>query len=1482
MPPHIVARINANPYDNDYYGVTMYDQLLFDINHPSNSANRYSAVGVSFKGDGSQITQVQFRLRNDSSFLTNAVVRAEIYASKGDFGVTSGLNSDLPTGVALAQSQQVTNTTMINNGWVGDFVSFNFSPPFQTINGQHYYIVLRTVSGFTQSDSGVAVFYVLAATNSGYVSVNCGSNTFFHNNNWNPPNSTSVGSSRHGFIVTVYGEFPTAKVTYDDNGATGGSVPVDNGLYEENVSVTVLANSGGLVRSGYVFKGWAYSASATVPDFAVSGSSVSPSTFLMGASNVILFAVWAPLYSVTYNGNGHTGGSAPSDSNLYEQGASVPVAVNTGNLVKTNWTFKGWATNSSAASPDFAVSGSSVSPSTFLMGNANVVLYAVWQENPKFKVTYDAGWISGQSGSGTVPVDYNSPYYVGSTVTVLGNVGGLTCTLHNFKGWHTSKNQSTPLYVGGSTFTITEDTVLYAVWEEYPKYKVEYNGNGNTSGSAPVDGNSPYYLGYSATVLGQGSLLKSNYAFLGWSTNASASSAEFTQGQTFAISKDTMLYAVWQEYPKYSVTYDDNGATSGSVPVDNGLYYQGTTVTVQANPGELAKDDDGLVSRKLPSVVTYAFLGWAYLSNASVPDFAVSGSTVSPSTFLMGNANVTLYAVWEKIVKYEVTYDDNGATSGYAPVDGNSPYLYGATVTVLGQGSMLREDHIFLGWSTNQLAVSPQYLPSQKFTLTQDVTLYAVWRRDDEPPPQVFHVYYDSNAPSGVTVTGLVPVDEGLYLEEQTVTVQANPGGLACATFKFLGWAKVSNASEPAFVVSGNTVTPGSFVMGAVDVTLYAVWQAVPLFSVVYQPNGATSGAPPVDGETYVDGASVTVLGQGSLIRKNYSFLGWNVNSSSTTALYLPGATFTIVGGSVVLFAIWREDTKYSVTYHGNGASGGVVPVDVNSPYYAGSNVGVLNQGTLVRDGYKFLGWATTSSALTAQYTAGDVFTIGAANVVLYAVWQLIPLTYTVEYRANWPNNETGLGSPPLDVTEYVVGATVTVQANPNNLTLSGYRLRGWSSNQYATAPSFVISGNSVVPSTFIMGSINVVLYAVWEKIQYHQVIYRDNNAETGTAPLDWMQYEQGETVRVLANTGNLARHGYLFIGWATTATATVPDYVVSNNGYVQPSTFVMPAATVYLYPVWQQIVMYTVTYHPNNATTGEVPENQNKFMTGSIVSVRPNIKNLARIGYIFMGWATSATATTPDYIVDGNIVSPASFIITGNVDLYAVWQARVHCSITYDPNWPLGIVGSGTAPIDSGTYFFEDTTHVLANPGKLTASGYTFIGWMHKTIVYTVNGDTVTPQTITLLEDTTLYAVWRLDVEIACKHNGKHYGETDKVRQLCKLYNQDGIKNVTDQTLDAFRCIATEWANGELDKANVTPYDPTATAPEMIHNCSNLYAAGRYLMPRTPEEKTHPYIVEAQKLMDNYLLEKYGIGADNKTGEKQTGYVLTSKKRGW
>ena len=74
------------------------------------------------------------------------------------------------------------------------------------------------------------------------------------------------------------------------------------------------------------------------------------------------------------------------------------------------------------------------------------------------------------------------------------------------------------------------------------------------------------------------------------------------------------------------------------------------------------------------------------------------------------------------------------------------------------------------------------------------------------------------------------------------------------------------------------------------------------------------------------------------------------------------------------------------VTYMGNGATSGTVPVDSASPYSSSATVTVLPPGTLIRAGYNFSGWNTKPDGTGSSYAPGATFTI-LAGTELFAVW---------------------------------------------------------------------------------------------------------------------------------------------------------------------------------------------------------------------------------------------------------------------------------------------------------------------------------------------------------------------------------------------------------------------------------------------------------------------------------------------------------------
>jgi uncharacterized repeat protein (TIGR02543 family) len=181
---------------------------------------------------------------------------------------------------------------------------------------------------------------------------------------------------------------------------------------------------------------------------------------------------------------------------------------------------------------------------------------------------------------------------------------------------------------------------------------------------------------------------------------------------------------------------------------------------------------------------------------------------------------------------------------------------------------------------------------------------------------------------------------------------------------------------------------------------------------VTYNDNGATGGNVPIDAASYVAGATVTVLGNsGSLVKTGYTFTSWNTAANGSGTPRAAGTSMTMGSANVILYAIWTLIPTYSVAYNGNGSDGGAVPVD-GASYPAGGTVTVLGQGSLTHSTGFFVGWNTAADGSGTNYSAGNTFTMGAANKILFAMW--VTMTGTT------------IDNVPLHVTNVVIPEGVT------------------------------------------------------------------------------------------------------------------------------------------------------------------------------------------------------------------------------------------------------------------------------------------------------------------------------------------------------------------------------------------------------------------------------------------------------------------------
>lgn len=182
----------------------------------------------------------------------------------------------------------------------------------------------------------------------------------------------------------------------------------------------------------------------------------------------------------------------------------------------------------------------------------------------------------------------------------------------------------------------------------------------------------------------------------------------------------------------------------------------------------------------------------------------------------------------------------------------------------------------------------------------------------------------------------------------------------------------------------------------------------------------------------------------------------------------------------------------YTVTYEGNGSTGGDVPVDGNE-YSSGDLVTVLgNTEGLIRieglDTYSFVGWNTASDGSGTPYIEGNIFIMGSPGITLFAQWTLLP-TYTVTYYGNTNDG----GTVPVDSNNYLEDDEVTVKTNSGGLTKTGYVFAGW-----YTVPGVPSTGGTAYNpgETFIMGDADFNLYAIWSDQWVQDAYFKASNAE--------------------------------------------------------------------------------------------------------------------------------------------------------------------------------------------------------------------------------------------------------------------------------------------------------------------------------------------------------------------------------------------------
>ena len=456
-----------------------------------------------------------------------------------------------------------------------------------------------------------------------------------------------------------------------------------------------------------------------------------------------------------------------------------------------------------------------------------------------------------------------------------------------------------------------------------------------------------------------------------------------------------------------------------------------------------------------------------------------------------------------------------------------------------------------------------------------------------------------------------------------------------------------------------------------------------------------------------------------------YTFSSWTLgdgltNKSASTSAN-PISIVTKSTGSYTLQANYNINS-HTVTFNAMSGSGSMSAESFNY-----NETKALTTNAYTRSGYVFKGWATSSDNATAgtvAYANGANYTMGDANVTLYAVW------YKKAYFVNVPKwtaanvkahvykgddaYKTWNASAEVMTSTgtTVFGYTIFSYEFPDKYTTVKFHNNGanetdawtWSSSTpyyYHGASTQYASVDAIRQAWKVYGSWNQTA-GVWNSNNFTS--YSTGTA-TYTVSLDASTTYNFKYVFAGTNTWYGSNGGSMSDGdtWTlngssdvsfTTTVAGTYTFTIDYSGMSSNSA---PSCTVD-FPV-----SYTLTYSigsvaGNNGSISTSPSTSSgsKVLSGNTVTLTGPA---AKTGYTWKGWYTNPGGTT-GHIDDTN--RAITITMDGDKTLYACY--------TEDDYTVSVIAGEGGSVASDNVTAHKDTKVTL--PTATNSSGYYFTGW--------------------------------------------------------------------------------------------------------------------------------------------------------------------------
>lgn len=348
----------------------------------------------------------------------------------------------------------------------------------------------------------------------------------------------------------------------------------------------------------------------------------------------------------------------------------------------------------------------------------------------------------------------------------------------------------------------------------------------------------------------------------------------------------------------------------------------------------------------LPDIVNSAYInyGWTNTAGSGTVKYALN----------------SIYKVTEDVNLYIVRRLSMQIT--YLSQNGKSNNTFAKLNRTIGKNLKLtlaevpaKSGYQALGWALTPNATKAKYTAGQQVTVTDDYTLYAVYKKIP------YKVTFNNNAG---TSTSSSYTSLTVYADQnQKITLPAVPKAKG---YTNLGWTTAKGKKKPLYKA-------GSQVKITKTTRFYAVRRKSKYYTVTYyMGNGKTNSTYKKLTTKVEEGTKVTFAKVPA--RSGYINLGWSSKKNSTKAT--AKASYTVTR-NITLYAVQKKAVTLTLCKN-NGAVYSTTRMAQGSTYKL--------SGVKDANGYTFMGWSEQAGQkVNPDYEAEETITV-KKNTTLYAV----------------------------------------------------------------------------------------------------------------------------------------------------------------------------------------------------------------------------------------------------------------------------------------------------------------------------------------------------------------------------------------------------------------------------------------------------------------------------------------------------------------